>query len=328
MNRSDRRRFLRCALAGPIASALGITSAAQAQAGVVKIIVPYAPGAATDALARLTAQALETSLGGSYIVENRAGGGSQIGTKAIAGAAPDGLTLGFVDTAFVINPGLIGAALPYDTRADFAPISLIATAPFVLLVHQSVKAATVQELVALAKSRPQGLSYGSAGVGSAPHLAGEQLRVATGIAATHVPYRGGSTVLNDMIAGHIDIGFTTVPTMLEHIRAGTVRALAVTGATRAPQLPQVPTMAESGLPSVDAVPLFGLVAPAKAPPERLRQLAEAASRAVRSGPLGAQLAERGFIAVGSTAAEFRARIDAEIAKWTKVIADGAIKPGG
>ena len=327
MTRLQRRRFLGAA-AGPLVFALGVAGLARAQAGVVKIIVPYAPGAATDALARLMAQALETGLGGNYIVENRPGGGSQIGTKAIAAAAPDGMTLGFIDTAFVINPGLIGTALPYDTRADFAPISLMATAPFVLLVHQSVKATTVQELVALAKARPQGLSYGSAGIGSAPHLAGEQLRVASGMPATHVPYRGGSTVLNDMIAGHIDFGFTTVPTMLEHIRAGTVRALAVTGSTRAPQLPQVPTMSEAGLASVDATPLFGLIAPAKLPADRLRQLGDAASKAVRSGPLGSQLADRGFIAVGSTPAEFRARVDSEIAKWSKVIADGGIKPGG
>lgn len=323
MSFASRRRLLQHAALFSTAL-VGCTWVRAAE--VVKVIVPYAPGAATDALARLLCQALEPGLGMSCIVENRGGGGTQIGTKALAAAAPDGQTLGFIDTAFVINPGLFGKSLPYDTRADFVPLSLTATAPFVLLVPQSVPARTVAELVALARNKPQGLSYGSAGVGSAPHLAGEQLRVATGMAATHVPYRGGSTVLNDMIAGHIDFGFTTVPTMIEHIRAGTVRALAVTGAARAAQLPQVPSMAEAGFPTVDAAPLFGLIAPGKLAPERAAQLGKLASEAVRSGPLRSSLVERGFQPVGSTPAEFRSCIEAEIAKWSKVIADGNIKP--
>ncbi|WP_332291015.1 tripartite tricarboxylate transporter substrate binding protein [Aquincola agrisoli] len=321
-----RRHFLIQAGALPAALSLAAAGPAWAQATASRVIVPYAPGAATDALARLMAQALEGALGGTFIVENKAGGGTQIGTKAIATAPPDGHTLGFVDTAFVINPGLFGKSLPYDTRQDFVPLSLMATAPFVLLVHHSVRAASVQELVALAKSKPDGLNYGSAGIGSAPHLAGEQLRVAAGIPATHVPYRGGSTVLNDMIAGHIDFGFTTVPTMIEHIRAGTLRALAVTGPVRAAQLPQVPTMAEAGLSSVDASPLFGLVAPAGMPAERLQQIGQAASSAVKAGPLNSKLTGMGFIPVGSTPAEFKARIEAEIDKWSRVIAEGRIKP--
>jgi tripartite-type tricarboxylate transporter receptor subunit TctC len=313
--------------AGALPAALAIPAThARAQDATTRVIVPYSPGAATDALARLMAQALQAALGGTFIVDNRAGGGTQIGTKAVATADPDGQTLGFIDTAFVINPGLFGKALPYDTRKDFAAVSLMATAPFVLLVHNNVRAATVQELLALARSKPDGLNYGSAGIGSAPHLAGEQLRVAAGVPITHVPYRGGSTVLNDMIAGHIDFGFTTVPTMIEHIRAGTVRPLAVTGSVRAAQLPDVPTMAEAGLASVDASPLFGLVAPAKTPAGRVRKLGEAASSAVKAGPLNKKLSELGFIAVGSTPTAFATRIEAEIAKWAKVIADGKIKP--
>lgn len=323
-----RRHFLIRAGVLPATLSLAATRNAHGQAAPARIVVPYAPGAATDALARLMAQALETALGGSFIVDNRAGGGTQIGTKAIAAATPDGQTLGFIDTSFVINPGLFGKALPYDTRNDFAAISLMATAPFVLLVHHSVRATTVQELIALAKSRPDGLNYGSAGIGSAPHLAGEQLRVAAGVPITHVPYRGGSTVLNDMIAGHIDFGFTTVPTMIEHIRAGTLRPLAVTGSARAAQLPQVPTMAEAGFASVDASPLFGLVAPARVPAERIQKLGQAASSAVKSGVLNKKLLDLGFIPVGSTPAEFKARIDAEIGKWAQVITDGGIKPHG
>lgn len=295
-------------------------------AGPVRIIVPYPPGAATDTLGRVMAQALQQGLGTNFIVENRGGGGTQIGTKAIAAAQADGLTLGFIDTAFVINPGLFGAALPYDTQKDFTPVSLMATAPLVLIVHSSVPAADIRQFLALAKAQAGKLNYGSAGVGSAPHLAGEQLRNAAAIDINHVPYRGGSTVLNDLIAGHIQFGFTTVPTMIEHIKNGTVRALAVTGGNRAAQLPQIPTMVESGLPAVDATPLFGLVAPARLPKALLDALGAVAGPSVRGGPLNARLKDMGFIPVGSTPDEFRARIEGEINKWSAVIKTGNIKP--
>lgn len=312
-----RRGFLVAAATVPVL--------ATAQAATGRVIVPYAPGAATDTLARTMADLLSASGGPRYIVENRPGAATQIATKAVAAAAPDGQTLGFIDTAFVINPGLFGGALPYDTRKDFAPISLMATAPLVLVVHASVPANSIREFVALAKSRPGKLSYGSAGAGSAPHLAGEQLRHAAGIAIVHVPYRGGATVLNDILAGHIEFGFTTVPTMLPHIRAGKVRALAVTGGSRASQLPQVPTMREAGLASVDATPLFGLIAPANTPRAIVDRLA-AAAQTVRSGAVHDRLAESGFVPVGSSPEEFRARIEAEIAKWTAIVKSGGIRP--
>jgi tripartite-type tricarboxylate transporter receptor subunit TctC len=320
----------RALLAAMPAVALSLPQTVWAQtypSGTAKVIVPYAPGAATDALARLMAQSLEQALGGTkFIVENRAGGGTQVGTKAIATAPADGLTLGFIDTAFVINPGLVGAALPYDTRKDFVPLSLMASAPFVLLVHHSIPAKSVKELVALAKSRAGGLAYGSAGVGSAPHLAGEQLRVASGAALIHIPYRGGSTVLSDLIAGHVQFGFTTVPTMLEHIRAGTVRALAVTGTARAAQLPDVPTMTEAGFASVDAAPLFGLIAPAGLPAPLVERLGQIASTEVKSGPLNKKLVELGFIPIGNSPTEFKATIETEINKWTAIVKAGNIKP--
>ncbi|MES2413423.1 MAG: tripartite tricarboxylate transporter substrate binding protein [Pseudomonadota bacterium] len=295
-------------------------------AGPVKIIVPYPPGAATDTLARVMAQSLQQGLGSNFVVENRGGGGSQIGTKAIAAAGADGLTLGFIDTAFVINPGLFGSNLPYDTQKDFTPVSLMATAPLVLIAHSSVPAADIRQFLALAKAQAGKLNYGSAGVGSAPHLAGEQLRHAAAIDINHVPYRGGSTVLNDLISGHIQFGFTTVPTMIEHIRSGAVKAMAVTGNTRAAQLPQVPTMAEAGLGAVDASPLFGLIAPAKLPQVLLDRLAAVAGPSVSGGPLNARLKEMGFIPAGSSPEEFRMRIDSEIKKWSAVIKAGNIKP--
>jgi tripartite-type tricarboxylate transporter receptor subunit TctC len=331
MGSVTRRRFLSHARLIPALAVAGSQPAALAQSappGLTKIIVPYPPGAATDALARLLAHELEKAAGGKFIVENRGGGGTQIGTKAVAAATPDGTTLGFVDTAFVINPALLGSALPYDTRRDFAPISLMASAPFVLLVHSSVPAKSVKELVDLARSKSGGLNYGSAGVGSAPHLAGEQLRRAVNADLVHVPYRGGSTVLNDLIAGHVQFGFTTVPTMIEHIREGTVRALAVTGDVRAAQLPDVPTMSELGYASVDARPLFGLIAPAGVPRLLIDKLGHAASTLVKpGGALNKRLGDMGFVPIGSTPAEFAARIDAEIGKWSEVVRAGNIKPG-
>lgn len=329
MDHDDRRRILRW-LAGAAAAAVGgLGRAAHAQghpAGPVKIIVPYPPGAATDALARLMGQALEKVLGGTFLIDNRGGGATQIGTKAVAGAAPNGQTLGFIDTSFVINPGLFGAQLPYDTRKDFAPLSLMAVAPLALLVHKSVPAESLKDFIALAKAKPATLNYGSAGIGSAPHLAGEQLRHAAGIDIVHVPYRGGATVLTDLVGGQVQFGFTTVPTMIEHIRSGAVRALAVCGKERAALLPQVPTMAESGLPAVDATPLFGLVAPAATPAAILSRIGAAASSAVREGELNKRLTELGFVPVGSTADEFRLRIESEIGKWSAVVKAGNIKP--
>jgi len=267
MKDPKRRAFATRASLLTAALGLGFGKKAYSQAypsGTVRIIVPYGPGAATDSIGRLIAAQLQAGLGGTFIVENKAGAGSQIGTKAVADAPADGMTLGFIDTAFVINPALL-PNLPYDTLRDFAPLSLAATAQLVLNVHRSVPAATIKEFIALAKSQPAKLAFAPAGVGSAPHLAGEQFRIAAGIDVVHVPYKGGAAVFTDLLAGHIQFAFTTVPSMVEHIRAGGVRALAVTGASRSPLLPDVPTMAEAGLAEVDAMPLFGLVAPARVP---------------------------------------------------------------
>jgi tripartite-type tricarboxylate transporter receptor subunit TctC len=325
MKTLTRRRFVAGTSAGLAAISLGAHAQAFPSAPV-RIVVPYPPGAATDALARMLAQALEPQFGVNFIVENKGGAATQIGTKAIASAKADGQTLGFVDTAFVINPGLFGKALPYDTQRDFTPISLMATAPLVLIAHTSVPAKDIKEFLALAKAQPGALAYGSAGVGSAPHLAGEQLRQAAAIDIRHIPYRGGSTVLTDLIAGHVQFGFTTVPTMLEHIRAGTVRALVVTSPERVAQLPNVPTTAEAGIPKVDTTPLFGLIAPAGLPESTVGRLGAAASQAVLAGPLRARLLEAGFVPVGSTPQAFAARIRSEIAKWTEVVKLGDIKP--
>jgi len=291
----------------------------------VRVIVPYAPGGASDILARLIQPHLERALGQSFVVDNRGGGASQVGTQAIAIAAPDGYTIGVIDSAFVINPGLFAGKLPYDTKKDFAPVSLLAMSPLVLVVHPDVPAKTTQELVALAKQKPGEVTFASAGLGTAIHLAGEQFRQEARIEINHIPYRGGGPSVIDLLAGKVNFTFSTIPAILEHIRGGRVRALGITGA-RSAHLPDVPTMAESGLAGVDSAPLFGMVAPAAVPPAIVAKLTEAAAGAVKSDALNARLTEIGYLPVGSTPAEFRARIESEIDKWTRIIQTANIKP--
>src|SRR5262245_25910184 len=227
----------------------------------LRIIVPYAAGGASDTNARLIAQRLERDLGQPLVVDNRGGGASIVGTQAIAQATPDGYTLGVVDSAFTINPTLFKDKLPYDTRRDFAPISLLTTSPLVLLVHPDVPAKSVAELIALAKAKPGEVTFGSAGLGTSIHLAGEQIRQVGGADIVLVPYRGGAPALLDLLAGKVTFTFQTVPSVFEHVQAGRARALAVIGEPSR-QLPNVPTMIQAGFPGVNAVPAFGMIAPA------------------------------------------------------------------
>jgi tripartite-type tricarboxylate transporter receptor subunit TctC len=290
----------------------------------VRIIVPYAAGGATDVLARLLATRIEQELKQSFVVDNRGGGASQVGTQAIATAPPDGYIIGLIDSAFTINPGLFAGKLPYDTIKDFAPVSLVATAPLVFVVHPSVQANSAQELVALAKKNP-GMTYALPGLGTPVHLAGEQLRQVAGIDVVSVPYRGAGPSIADFIAGQVQMTFATVPSILEHVRAGRARALGMLG-ERSPLLPDVPTMAEMGLGGIDAALMFGIVVPAAMPGAIVNRLSDAAAASVRTDPLRARLAELGYVAIGSSPHEFRTRIAADIAKWSRIIEAGNIKP--
>ena len=325
---NNRRTFI----AHGAALALGSTApGAFAASGAypdktVRIIIPYPAGAATDTLGRLAGQALQQALGQSFIADNRGGGGTTIGTRALAQAEPDGYTLGMVDSTFTINPGLLGARLSYDTQKDFTPICLIATAQFVLVTHPSVPVKDLAGLVAKAKAEPDTLAYGSAGVGSGPHLAGEQLAQQAGLKVVHVPYKGGGTVITDLLGGQVQFAFATVPTLAEHIKAGKLRALAVTGPRRSALLPDVPTFAEAGLPGVDIMPLFGLIAPRGVPAAVVDKVGTALRASIRQGEMQARLKTLGFEPVGSTPAEFAQRIQQDTAKWTEVIRKGGIRP--
>lgn len=291
----------------------------------VRIVVPYAAGGATDILARLLAARIDQELKQSVVIDNRGGGASQVGTQAIASAPGDGYTIGLIDSAFTINPGLFAGKLPYDTLKDFAPVSLVATAPLVLVVHPSLDARTAQELVALAKQKPGSITFALPGLGTPVHLAGEQLRETAGIDFVSVPYRGAGPSIADFVAGQVQMTFATVPSILEHVRAGRARALGMVG-ERSTLLPDVPTMAEAGLAGIDAALMFGIVAPAATPAAIVKRLSEAAAACVRTDPLRARLTELGYVPIGSAPPEFRTRISTDIAKWSRIIEAGNIKP--
>lgn len=292
----------------------------------VRVFVPYAPGGATDNLGRLAAQTFNEAYGQAFVVENRGGGGTTIGTRALATAEPDGYSIGMIDSSFTINPGLLGDKLPYDTLNDFKPISLVATAPFVMVTHPSVQAKTLAEFIQLAKASPGKLAFGSAGIGSGPHLAGEQLRQHAGIDVLHIPYRGGATVFTDLLGGQLQFAFATVPSMLEHIKSGTLNAIAVTPSERVSQLPDVPTFTEEGLPGVDLSPLFGLIAPAGTPDNIIAELSGTIGKDIQHGQLNKRLADMGFQPVGSTPEAFAERLSTEVSKWTDIIKQGGITP--
>jgi tripartite-type tricarboxylate transporter receptor subunit TctC len=291
----------------------------------VRIIVPYPPGGGTDVFSRLLAAQMEREFGQPLIVDNRAGGGSTIGTQAVATAQPDGYTIGMMDSSFVTNPGLFKDKLPYDTRKDFIPVSLLSRTQLVLCVHPSSPFKTAHELVAFAKASPGKLTLASAGIGTGIHLASEQLRQVTGIEFVTVPYRGGAPALADFLSGKVDFTFAAVPSIREHILGGKARGLAVTRG-RAPQLPDIPSMDELGYGSVDSASEIGLIVPAATPAAIVEKLQRISVHAVKNEAFRQNLLERGFQPIGSTTEEFRSHVDREIEKWIRVIAAGNIKP--
>jgi tripartite-type tricarboxylate transporter receptor subunit TctC len=291
----------------------------------VRLIVPYAAGGGTDVFSRLLAAQIEPEFGQTFVIDNRAGGASVIGTQVVANAQPDGYTIGMVDSAFVTNPGLLKDKLPYDTRKDFVPVSLLSRTQLVLCVHPSSPFKTAQDLVAFAKANAGKLTFASAGIGTGIHLAGEQFRQVTGIEVVIVPYRGGAPALADFLSGKVDFTFGAVPTIREHILGGRARGLGVTRG-RAPQLPDIPSMEEIGYPSVDSASEMGLIVPASTPAPIVEKLERISANAVKSPAFGQSLRERGFQPIGSTTEEFRAHVDREIEKWIRIIAAGNIKP--
>jgi tripartite-type tricarboxylate transporter receptor subunit TctC len=284
----------------------------------IRFIVPYAPGGNGDIVGRVLAQRLAGVLGQQIVIDNRAGAGGNIGAELAARAAPDGYTLVLGTNTHVINMSLY-ARLSYDLVKDFAPISLLSSAPLVLITHPSVPAKSVAELIALAKANPGKLNYGSGGSGSTAHIITEMFRSAAGINIVHVPYKGVSQSLTDLIAGQIQIVFNATSTAMAHIQAGRVRGLAVSTATRTALAPGVPTIAESGLPGFDARNWQGVLAPARTPPAIVAFFYRDIANLLKTPEMREQLFAQGVDAMSSTPEQFSAYIKDETVKWGRAI---------
>jgi tripartite-type tricarboxylate transporter receptor subunit TctC len=292
---------------------------------IVKLIVPFPAGGTTDIFARHIGDRLAKAFGHNFVVDNRGGAGGNIGSDAVAKSDPDGYTLlvGTVGT-HAINTSLY-ARMPYDPLKDFAPVAFLAGVPNILEVNpKSVKAKTVQELIGEAKAAPKKLSFASSGNGTSIHLSGEMFKQMTGVELVHVPYRGSAPAVNDLIAGQVDLMFDNLPSSIEQVRAGNLRAIAVTSAKRTSALPDVPTIAESGLPGFDASSWFAIFAPAKTPPEIVQKLNDEVLKALADPELQKRFADIGGEIRMYKPDELRAFVQAEIEKWAKVVkASGA-----
>ncbi|MEA3158421.1 MAG: hypothetical protein QOK44_6010 [Betaproteobacteria bacterium] len=284
----------------------------------LRVIVPFAPGGATDSVARMIAPKLSENLGQSVVVENRAGGATTIGMDFVAKAPPDGYTLGVANLSFAVNPVLL-SKMPYNTEKDFVPVGLVASVPFVMAVHPSVPAKSIQELVALAKARPGALNYSSSGNGSATQMATELFRYLTRIDIVHVPFTGGGPALVSVLSGEVSIYCASIPAMLPHFTSGRLRPLAITTVQRDPSVPQVPTMTEAGVPGYEAREWTGIVAPAATPRAIVTRLNQEIVKALSAPELSKRFAAVGAHPVGSTPEEFAAHVQKELAMWAKVI---------
>jgi tripartite-type tricarboxylate transporter receptor subunit TctC len=289
----------------------------------VRIVVPSPPAGGTDIIARVLAQHFSTALGQQFFVENRPGAGNMIGIESVARAAPDGYTLLFVPSTLALN-SVMYKKVSYDPVRDFAPITLAAAANNVLVVNPRLAAGTLVEFLALARQKP--LAYGTPGIGTSPHMAMELLKSLTGIDLQHIPYRGTAPAMTDVISGQIAAMFSNALTARAQIESGGVRALGVSGRKRSTALPQVPPIAEVGVPGYEATQWYGLVAPAGTPAEIIGRLNAEAMRALETREMRDKLASDGAEPIGTTPAEFAAHIKAELEKWSQVARAAGIEP--
>ena len=290
----------------------------------VRIVVPFPAGGSNDIIARILAQKLSERTGQQFVVENRGGAGGNIGADAVAKSSPDGYTLLVTAPPPLTTNAALYKSLPFDPARDFAPVALLASVPIVLMVNPSLPVKNVQELVALAKAQPGKLNFGSSGIGATNHLAGELLKRMTGIDIVHVPYKGAAPAMNDLIAGHIPMMFDNMPAVLPQVQGGSVRAIAVAGAQRAPALPDVPTVAEQGVAGFEAFAWFGMVAPASTPASVLGTLQREVGTILKMPDVQKRFAELGADPGTVVGADFGKFLAEDSAKWTKIIqASGA-----
>lgn len=290
----------------------------------IRIVVPYAAGGAADAVGRILGQAMSEDLGQPVVIENRAGADGNIGAEAVSKSSPDGYTLLLGDVGNLTMGPAIRKTTPYDAIKDFIPISQLVSAPNLLVVHPSLPVNTFQEFINYARAHPKKVNYASSGTGGSAHLAGELLKSATGIDIVHVPYKGASAALNDVLRGDVQSMFG-LSVVLPQVKAGKLRALAVTGPSRMESLPDVPTVAESGFPGFEATAWYGLLAPAGTPEPVVSRLHQSVAKALSSPPLREKLQASGNAVVGSTPAEFASYIKLEKAKWTRIVDAAGIK---
>jgi tripartite-type tricarboxylate transporter receptor subunit TctC len=304
--------------------ALGAEAFAQSwPARPIRLVVPFGAGGGTDNLARIIEPLVSKGLGQPLVIENRPGGGSVIGMDAVAKAAPDGYTLVMTDTSIAVNPSL--KPLPYDTIKDFEPVSLLSTAPVILVAHPSMPAKTLAEFIALAKREPGKLNYASGGIGASTHLGGELLKFVAGIDVAHVPYKGTGPAMNDLIGGHVQVMFSGISSARPHLDAGKLHALAVTGDARNAAVPNVPTFAEAGLAGVTASTYWGILAPKGTPKEIVERVSTEFAKAVRDPDVVARIAQLGYLPIGGGPSDYAANVKSEIAKWAPVIKAANIK---
>jgi tripartite-type tricarboxylate transporter receptor subunit TctC len=317
-NASRAVRSARLAAALSIAL-LGLAQAQDYPTRPITLVVPYAAGGGNDVMARIVAEKMSRSLGQQIVIENKGGAGGSIATRQVAKAAPDGYTLGLGGTGtLAINPTLY-PNVGYDPRRDFAPVGLIATSALVVLVHSSVQANSIGELIALAKREPGTLNYASAGSGSGTHLGSELLAQMAGIKLTHIPYKGSSPALTDLIGGHVAIYLSSLPPAIALVKEGKVRALAVTGPKRSPIFPDLPTVAEAALPGYEAVLHYGIIAPAGTPQPIIDKLSAALKAALAEEDVRARIIADGAEPLPTTPAEYAADIDHEETKWSAIV---------
>lgn len=323
-----RRRLnlavLACAVM-PMVAGLGVAPArAEYPEKIVKIVVPFAAGGGTDIIARTTAQDIQTDLGKSVIIENKPGAGTIIGTQTVATSDPDGYSLLMATFAHAVNPSLYNK-LPFDPHKDFAAVSLIARSFNIVVVNPASKINSISDLIAEAKANPGKLNFGTFGTGTSAHLAGELFNAMAKVKMTAVPYKGAAPAISDLLGGQIDVMFTTVASAASLVAAGQLRALAVTSAERSTAFPQLPTVAEAGVPGYAAESWYGLYAPARTPAPVIARLNQAVAKAVQSGGFKQLEANEGLIMVGSSPEELDRYVGQEEDRWRKLVKDANIE---
>ena len=292
----------------------------------VRLIVGYPPGGSTDIAARLVGQKLAPAFAQTVVIDNRAGASGTIGASIVVKAEPDGHTLSFAASPEVAIYRALMKNPPYDSRKDFQPVTLVGRVPFMLVIHPSVAASSVKELVFLAKAKPGTLNFASFGNGTSNHLVGEAFRAATGINIVHIPYKGSAPAITDLLGGQVQMTFDTVPVVLPQVRAGKLKALAVATPKRSPLAPEVPTMDEAGVGGFFGGTWFGVLAPARTPSSVVDRLNTEISAILRAPDVVQTFTDRGIEPVGNGTAEFRAFIEAESRRWLKVAQDAGVKP--